>query len=203
MMPTITVVGRAEVAVVPDEANVGLSVHAIGATPADAYAQAGERARVLVSVLDELEISPASRSTSGIWVDEEPEPDGENRRPSEFRAGERLSVRVAPEAVEGLLEAAVARAEAQVQGPHWIVAPNNPARSEALGAAAANARARAEALAAGLGVRVGSVAEATEDWPSHAPYGASFAPIMNEMPVEGGQATVVGTVSVTFEVEPA
>ena len=170
MMPTITVVGRAEVAVVPDEANVGLSVHAIGATPADAYAQAGERARVLVSVLDELEISPASRSTSGIWVDEEPEPDGENRRPSEFRAGERLSVRVAPEAVEGLLEAAVARAEA---------------------------------LAAGLGVGVGSVAEATEDWPSHAPYGASFAPMMNGMPVEGGQATVVGTVSVTFEVEPA
>jgi uncharacterized protein YggE len=202
-MPTITVTGQAEVAVPPDEASVALSVDALGPTPADAYAEAAERARALVGVLDELKIEPERRSTSGIWVDEEPEPNSEGRRPSEYRAGERVTVRVAPAAVGPLLDAAVSRAQASVQGPHWIVAPENPARRDALTAAAEDARARAEALAAGLALRVVAVSEASEGGPGYSPVrAASFAPFGGGMPVEGGQSTVASAVSVTFEVEP-
>jgi uncharacterized protein YggE len=202
-MPTITVTGHAEVATPPDEASVSLSVHAVAGTPAKAYAEAADRARTLFAVLDELEVAADRRSTSGVWVDEEPEPDFEGRRPSEYRAGERVTIRVAPEAVGTLLAVAVSRGQAQVRGPDWIVAADNPARSDVLRLAAENARTRADALAAGLGVRIRGLAEAVEGGPAY-PVSRSpaFAPLAGGMPVESGASTVVGAVSVTFDVEP-
>jgi uncharacterized protein YggE len=201
-MATLTVTGYGEVSVPPDEAKVDLSVRTVAATPGQALENVAERARSLVRLLDELGVPPPKRSTSGIWVNDEVEPDAEGRRDGRFQAGERLSVSLPVENVGALLDAAVSRADAYLEGPRFVVAPDNPARNAALHAAGENARARAEAFAAGLGLRVGNVAEASEGGPVY-PVVRGFGPMDAGPPIEAGQATVSTTVSVTFEVEPA
>jgi uncharacterized protein YggE len=151
-MATITVNGYGEVSVPPDEATVTLGVECVAATPRDAMSEVAEQARALVGLLDELEIPPAKRSTTGVLVSEAGEHDPQGQ------------------------------------------------------AAAENARARAEAVAAGLGVRLGAIVEAKEEAAFHpVPRQASFAPLAMEggPPIEAGEATIAGNVSVTFQVEPA
>lgn len=207
-MATITVTGRAQVSVPPDEATVTLRVDSVAATPTEALATVGEHARELFALLDELGIAPAKRSTSGVSVSEEGEHDSEGRwQHRGYRAGERLTVTVADaETVGRLLGEAVERTGARVEGPWWAVAVDNPARAEALRAAAEDARSRAEALAAGLGARVGAVSEAVEGESRRPlPFSreASFAPRAAAPPVEAGEAAVTVAVTVTFQVEPA
>ena len=198
-MPTITVSGYGEVSVPPDEARVDLSVRAVAESPGEALANVAERARGLIALLDELEIPPEKRSTSGVWATDEFEPEVAGR----YQAGERFTVALPMDRVGSLLDAATSRVEARVEGPRFVIASDNPARNEALRIAAENARGRAEALAAGLGLRVGAVVEATEGGPMYpVAQTASFAPMAVGPPIEASQATVVGTVSVTFEVEP-
>jgi uncharacterized protein YggE len=202
-MAKITVTGYGEVAVPPDEAVVDLTVTARGDSPGQALASVAERARSVVEVMDELGVPPAKRTTSGIWTNEEFDTEVEALRGS-YHAGERLTVAVPTDLVGRLLDAAVTRAEAQVEGPRFIVAQDNPARAEALTAAAENARTRGEALAAGLGLRLGAVVEGGE--------GGGFHPVVRQSigfgsldapPVEASQASVSATVSITFEAEPA
>jgi uncharacterized protein len=201
-MATITVSGYGEISVPPDEARVDLSVRTVAATPGEALGNVAERARDLVALLDELGVPAAKRSTSGVWVNDEVEPDAEGRRAGRYEAGERLAVALPVDKVGALLDAAVSRADAYLEGPRFVVAPENPARDAALRAAGENARARAEALAGGLGLRVGNVAEANEGGAMY-PVTRGFGPLEAGPPIEAGQATVSATVSVTFEVEPA
>jgi uncharacterized protein YggE len=205
-MATITVFGYGEVSVPPDEARVDLSVRTVAATPGEALRNVAERARALVQLLDELEIPPEKRSTSGIWVDEV-EPYAEGGRDGGYQASERLNVALPTESVATLLDAATSRADAHVEGPRLVIAPDNPARNQALRVAAENAHARAESLASGLGMRLGSVVEAHEGgtaYPTTQTAGfGPLAPLPVEPPIEASRATVVAAISVTFEVEPA
>jgi uncharacterized protein len=205
-MSTITVSGYSEVSVPPDEATVTLGVEFVAATPREAMSEVAEQARALVGLLDELEIPAAKRSTTGVQVSEAGEHDERGRwQHRGFRAAERLSVAAGPDVLGELIGSAVDRADARVDGPHWRIAADNPARRQALQAAAENARARAEAVAAGLGVRLGAIVEAKEEPAFHPmPRQASFAPLAEGAPpIEAGEATVACTVSVTFQVEPA
>jgi uncharacterized protein len=201
-MATITVNGYGEVSVPPDEAKIDLSVRTVAATPGEALANVAERAGQLVALLDELGVPAAKRSTSGIWVNDEVEPDAEGRRKGRYQAGERLTVSLPVDTVGSLLDAAVSRADAYLEGPRFVVAPENPARDAALRAAGENARVRAGALAAGLGLRVGNVTEASEGGAVY-PVMRGFGALDAGPPIEAGQATVSATVSVTFEVEQA
>jgi uncharacterized protein YggE len=206
-MATITVNGYGEVLVPPDEATATLGVECVAATPREAMSEVAEQARALVGLLDALEIPPAKRSTTGVLVSEAGEHDPQGRwQHRGFRAVESLTVAAGAEVLGELIGGAVDRARARVNGPHWRVAADNPARREALQAAAENARARAEAVAAGLGVRLGAIVEAKEEAAFHPmPRQASFAPLTMEggPPIEAGEATIAGNVSVTFQVEPA
>jgi uncharacterized protein YggE len=203
-MATLTVNGYGEVSVPPDEASVALSLEAVDTTPREAMAEVAERARALIGLLDDLEIPPAKRSTTGVVVSEAGEHDNQGRwQHRGFRAAERLTVAAGPEALGELIGAAVDRAGARVEGPRWLVAADNPARKEALQAAAANARERAEVVAAGLGVRVGAVAEAKEE-AAVSPTPRTFATLADAgPPVEAGELSVACTLSVTFQVESA
>ena len=205
-MATITVNGYGEVSVPPDEATLMLGVDAVASTPRDAMAEVAERARELIALLDELGIPPAKRSTSGVQVSEAGDYDDQGRwQHRGFRAVEQLTVAAAAEVLGELIGGAVERGRARVDGPRWLVAPDNPARKQVLQAAAENARERADAVAAGLGVRVGAVAEAKEEAAAYPVVRqATFARMAEAAPpIEAGELTVSCTVSVTFQVEPA
>jgi uncharacterized protein len=204
-MATITVNGYGEVSVPPDEAMMTFSVEAVDTTPREAMAKATEQARALVGLLDELEIRGPKRTTTGVLVFEAGEYDNQGVwQHRGFRAAERLSVAAAPGMVAELIGGAVDRARTRVDGPHWVVASDNPARKQALRAAAEDARDRAEAVAAGLDVEVGAVAEAKEEAAAY-PVPRQVALQMADAapPIEAGEMTISCTVSVTFQVEPA
>jgi uncharacterized protein len=204
-MATITVNGYGEVSVPPDEGTLTFSVESVAATPREATSEVAEQARALVGLLDELEIPAGKRSTTGVLVSEAGEHDQQGRwQHRGFRAAESLTVAAASGALGDLIGGAVERAQARVDGPRWQVAANNPARKEALQAAAENARTRAEAVAAGLGVRVGAVVEAKEEAAYHpvARQAAFGAMMEGAPPIEAGEMTVACTLSVTFQVEP-
>jgi uncharacterized protein YggE len=204
-MATITVNGYGEVSVPPDEASMTFSLEAVDAEPREAMAKVAEPARTLVALLDELEIPAAKRTTTGVLVSEAGEYDNQGRwQHRGFRAAERLSVAAAPDTISELIGSAVDRARTRVDGPRWGVASDNPARQQALQAAAENARERAEAVAAGLGVRVGAVAEAKEEAAVYpVARQATFAAMAEAgPPIEAGEMTIACTLSVTFQVEP-
>lgn len=126
----------------PDEGTLTSSVESVAATPREAMSEVAELARALVGLLDEFEIQAAKRSTTGVLVSEAGEHDQQGRcQHRGFRAAESLTVAAAPEALGDLIGGAVERAQARVNGPHWQVAADNPARREAMQAAAENARA--------------------------------------------------------------
>jgi uncharacterized protein YggE len=205
-MATITVTGYGEVSVPPDEASVTLSVEAVDTTPREAMAKVAEQARTLIELLDELEILAAKRTTTGVLVSEAGDYDNQGRwQHRGFRAAERLSVAAAPAVLGELIGGAVDRARARVDGPRWVLASDSPARNQALQAAAENARERAGAVAAGLGVRVGAVAEAKEEAAVYpVARQATFAPMAEAgPPIEAGEMTISCALSVTFQVEPA
>jgi uncharacterized protein YggE len=204
-MATITVNGYGEASVPPDEATMTFSIEAVDTTPREAMAKVTEQARELVELLDGLEIPVAKRTTTGVLVSEAGEYDNQGVwQHRGFRAAERLSVAAAPELVGELIGGAVDRARTRIDGPHWVVGSDNPARKQALRAAAEDARERAEAVATGLGVQVGAVAEAKEEAAAYpVPRQASLRMAEAAPPIEAGEMTISCTVSVTFQVEPA
>jgi uncharacterized protein len=204
-MATITVSGYGEVSVPPDEATLTFGFESVAATPREAMSEVAGSARKLVGLLDELELPSGKRATSGVQLSEAGEHDQQGRwQHRGFRAIERFTVAAGAELLGELIGAAVDRAGARVEGPYWRVATDNPARKEALRAAAANARERAEAVADELGVRVGAVVEAKEESGFHPlPRQASFGALAEAVPIEAGEATIACNLSVTFQVEPA
>lgn len=205
-MATITVNGYGQVSVPPDEGSLTFSVESVAATPRESMTEVAEQARALVGLLDELEIPAPKRATTGVLVSEAGDYDQQGRwQHRGFRAAESLTIAAAPEVLGDLIGGAVERAKARVDGPRWQVAADNPARRQAVQAAAENARERAEAVAAGLGVRVGAVVEAKEE--------AGYQPVPRQVafgamreatpPIEAGEAIVACTITVSFQVEPA
>jgi uncharacterized protein YggE len=204
-MATITVNGYGEVSLPPDEASMTFSLDAVGSTPRDAMAEVAERARELVALLEELEIPAAKRSTTGVQVSEAGEYDNQGRwQHRGYRAVEQVTVAAEPQALGELIGGAVERGRARVDGPRWVIAADNPARTVALQDAARSARERAEAVAAGLGVRVGAVAEAKEEAAVYpVPRQATFQAMADAgPPIEAGELTISCTLAVTFQVEP-
>jgi hypothetical protein len=207
-MATLTVVGRAEVSVPPDEASLALAVDAVSPTASEALADVAERTKSLIALLEERGVGAASRTTSGVSEREEGGHDADGRwQHRGYRASERLKVRVNDaETLGRLVGEAIERANAHVEGPWWSVSTANPARRQVPRAAGEDARTRADALAAGLGVRVGALAEAVESGgarpePRPGVGVARAATFAGAVPVEPGEATVEATVSVTFQVE--
>src|SRR5579875_3918045 len=67
----VSVVGEARLRAEPDEAMVLVTLSALAETPGPALEEVARRSQSLVAVLEELSISSADRSTSGVSVREE------------------------------------------------------------------------------------------------------------------------------------
>jgi uncharacterized protein YggE len=212
-LATISVRGESAVPVQPDELRLQLTLTEVRQAVGEAYDEVAKRAAQLAGVLSELGIDESARSTSAVLVREEREYDDERGRTVHrgYSATSSTHLRVADPSIAGrLIQQAVTETGAQVSGPWWHVAEENPARLEACRRAASNARAKAEAYAEALGTRLGAVAEVSEPDPRvgpgvHRAAQAGFMPLMPdgpEIPVEGGELEVRAAVEVSYAVEP-
>jgi hypothetical protein len=193
----------------PDTVELSLTVSALEASPDAALRRTAERSEALSGLMDEAGIPPERRVTSGVTVRPQREYERQRWVDKGFFAAATTVVRLDdPAAIGDLLREAIARAEAQVDGPWWRVAPDNPARAEACRLATAEARRKAEAYAEGLGVRLGSVLSIRE------PNGQAAVPRVmpmaartqamgdeTEIGVEAGHLDVSASVEVTFQLQ--
>jgi uncharacterized protein len=201
-MATVTVRGSATVPAKPDAATVALTVSAEAEAAEDAFRQVAERSQELERVYDGLAIASAQRTTEGVSVQPVYDYVDNRQQLRGYRASARTVIRVAEaEVVAGLLQQAVSRAGAQLEGPWWTVDPENPARLEACRRAATLAKARAEAYAGALGMRLGALQSIVEPGaivPGPPPR-IAFAAV-EEIPVSPGEQAVTASVELTFEV---
>jgi uncharacterized protein YggE len=204
----ITVRGEAVVATTPDEVRFRLSVSAVRSRHTEALQDVTARSHELDALLDELGIPKTQRTTSGISIRENREWVEERSVHRGYEARASIVVRLLDPSIAGrLLEGAVDRAQALVDGPWWSVAGENPARLEACGDAARDARRKAEAFAEASGLGVGpivSIREAVE-----APWrggggmlsGGTRAVSAEEIGIEPGQLDVFASVTIAFAIE--
>lgn len=165
MSAAVTVRGTAVVNIAPDEVTLALTVSYLDRTPESALAEVGRRSAALDALLDEMGIESRQRTTTGATVRERAEWDAESKRQIHrgYAAANEVRLRLSdPEPVGRLMSEAVARAHAEISGPDWSIALDNPARLEACRLAALNARARAEAYVAALGARLGAIVSVAE-----------------------------------------
>ncbi|MGH2861846.1 MAG: SIMPL domain-containing protein [Solirubrobacteraceae bacterium] len=199
--PTVTVTGSAIVRTEPDEAVVWISLTALKDLPGSALADVGHRSTGLVALLDEVGVGKADRSTSGVTVYEEFEHGAAGRRSVGHHAVSRVSVRLTePDLIGRLIERSTADLAAQIDGPHWLISPDNPARLKAARQAAADAQRTAQAYAEGVGAELGRLIRLAE--PEH-PRGlrtaaASAKHPAGDMPVEPGESEVTAAIAATF-----
>jgi uncharacterized protein len=148
-------------------------------------------ARSARAALGELGVAPERRSTTGVTVREEFDYADGKQVHRGFRAQNVITARLADAAVAGkLIQTSIDRAKAEVRGPVWWIAPDNPARIEACKRAASEARRKAEAYAEALGLRLGSVAEIRE------------ATAGGVGPMPRGKALTLAATDATIEVDP-
>ena len=201
--PVVTVRGEAVVAGRPDEGIWTVEVTRQDSGASSALAEVATRSQALESLFDELGIPPAKRATSGVTVHEEFDYVDGKQAHRGFRATNSVVVRVADSSVAAtLVEQAVTRAGASVQGPTWYVAPDNPARLDACRGAAEEARRKAEAYALALGLHLGAVSEIREaqEGTGVLPLGGMLRATSMEasVPVDSGDLSIVARVDVTF-----
>lgn len=201
--PSVTARGDAIVRTEPDEALLWVTLSALRSESPDALADVAARAEILISLLDEMGISAADRSTSGVTVQEEFEHTQDGRRSLGQRATSVTSIRVTELKLIGeLISRTTGEVGAHVAGPQWQIAPGNPARLEAARQAAADGRRKARAYAEALGAGLGRLIEVSEpENPSvvmRASKAMSAGAMGAPMPIEPGEMEVSASVRVTF-----
>ena len=207
-MASVTVRGTATAGATPDEATVVVELAELRSTAEEAYTRVAERSAALRALFDELGIEPARRSSGGVSVGEHVEYVEGRQQHRGYRASARTSLRLHDaDLVARVLREAVARADARVEGPWWIVRPDNPAHLEAARAAAAAARGKAEAYADALGVRLGALERVAEPGlepptPRYAERAMLAADAgAPEIGVEPGELLVSASIEVTYGLE--
>lgn len=210
MPATITVAGTAIVPAQPDEVAIGIALSHLAPTPDAAIAEVAVRSQQLEAIFSELGISRDRWTTSGVSVNEEREWDGNRQVHRGYRAGARVQLRVADAQLVGkVMHEAVRRCQAAIDGPTWLIKPDNPAHDEARRRAASTSRAKAETYAAALGARLGSILTVTEpglapEPPRPMPKGARMMAMeaaAPEITVQSGDLDITATIIVTFALE--
>ena len=164
---TVAVRGDAIVRTEPDAAILRITLSAFEDSPGQALSDVAQRAEALGTLLDELGVREADRSSAGVSVAEEFDPPTRGNRGLGHRATARIAVQLAdPEAIATAISRASEDLGATIDGPHWFVTAGNPARLEAARQAAADARNKAQAYAAGVGVTLDGLIRLVEPIPA-------------------------------------
>jgi uncharacterized protein len=203
--PTVTVRGDAVVRSEPDEAVLWIALDALEDAPGTALSDVSVRTTALAALLDELGVAKTDRSTTGVTVSEEFDHTEEKGRHSlGHRAVARISVRlIDPEIIGQLIAQATESLAARIEGPRWLISPDNPVRLEASRQAAVAASRKAQAYAEGVGAKLGRLVQLSEPGVQHEmPMRLARArPASAPMPVEVGEHEVGASIEATFLLE--
>jgi uncharacterized protein len=202
--PTVTVRGNAVVRAEPDEAALWISLSALQDAPGLALFDVSARSNALVTLLDELGVDTADRSTTGITVYEDFDHTASGRRSLGHRAIFRVSVRLTdPDLIGQLIAQATENLAARIDGPRWLISPTNPVRLEAARQAAADSRRKAQAYAEGVGATLGRLIRLAEPDEKVAVRAAGgLRPMAAEpIPIEPGEHDVTASVHATFALD--
>jgi uncharacterized protein YggE len=204
-VPTVTVRGEALLRAEPDEAVLWIGLSALEDAAGAALSDVAARSRGLSALLDELGVDKADRMTSGITVAEEFDQTAEGRQSLGHRAVSRVVLRLAdPDLIGRVIVLATEELSARVEGPRWLIAPDNPIRLGAAREAAADARRKAEAYAKGVDATVGRLIRLSEAGEPHVMKGVRLSAGSHEqMPVEPGEHAVVASIEATFALDVA
>jgi uncharacterized protein len=202
-VPTVTVRGNALIRTEPDEAVLWITLSALEQTPGTALSDVSARSNTLVSLLDDMGVGKAERSTTGVTVYEEFDHTEQGRRSLGHRAVSRVSVRLSdPEVIGRLIAQATADVDARIDGPHWLISLDNPVRLEAARQAAGDARRKAQAYAEGVGAKLGQLIRLSEPGDMHVIHAtAARAQLREALPVEPGEHEVTASIQATFALE--
>ena len=205
--PTVSVIGEAVLRAEPDEAMVVVTLSALDARPGPALENVAHRSDALLGLLDELEIAPSDRSTTGVSVHEDFDHTSEGRRSLGHRAVSAVAVRLTElELIGRLIARATTELDARVDGPRWQIAPHNPVRLEAARQAAANGQRKAQAYAEGVGARLGAMVRLAEPDSEVLSRRSStiqaLAASAGGMPIEPGEQEISAAIVITFTLIP-
>jgi uncharacterized protein len=200
--PTVTVRGDAVIRAEPDEAMLWITLSALEDAPGPALSDVSTRSHALVALLDELGVDKTDRSTTGITVYEEFDHTQSGRRSLGHRAISRVSVRLTdPDLIGRLIAQATEDLAARIDGPRWLISPDNPVRLKAARQAAADAQQKAQAYAEGVSAKLGRLIRLTEPDTPHtiARAAGGLKPMTVEpMPIEPGEHEVTASIQATF-----
>lgn len=204
--PTVSVVGEAVLHAEPDEAMVVVTLSKLDARPGPALEDVAHRSDALFGLLDELEIAPPDRSTTGVSVHEDFDHTSEGRRTLGHRAVCAVAVRLTElELIGRLITRATTELDARVDGPRWQIAPQNPVRLEAARQAAADGQRKAQAYAEGVGARLGPLVKLAEPESEMFSRRSKIQPLSASgggMPIEPGAQEITAAIEVTFVLIP-
>jgi uncharacterized protein YggE len=208
--PSVTVRGEAVLRAEPDEAMLWVTLSALEDDPGKALADVARRSDALVAMLDELAVAKQDRSTTGVTVYEEFDHTRGGRRSLGHRAVASVSARLTnPEPIGRLIAKATTELQAQIDGPRWQIAADNPVRLDAAHEAAAAAQRKAQAFAAGVGAKLGGLISLIEPSTEARMHRSGLRPMAaiaaagggDQMPIEPGEHEVTAAIDATFALE--
>lgn len=210
-IPQVVTVGRGEVELKPDRAQVLFSVETRAASAAAAGAENGRRQRAVLDTLRQLGISPEQIQTEFLQVTPEMVYPGQGLPPKVSGYVARNSVRVEVLRLEQtgiLVDAGLAKGSTGIGGLQFYSSKAAEARREALSKAVVAARLDAEAMAKAAGYQLGELLEIVGTPSFDGPVrvnmemrSAKASGDMGPTPVNPGEIKVSETVTVRWAVK--
>jgi uncharacterized protein YggE len=205
---TVTVIGKAEVTVAPNEAVLQLSVESDGADAAKAMDANSQAMQKVIDRLKAEGVEDSAIETANVTVYPVRTYDPQTGQESltGYRAQNAVTVTLKdPLKVGKVLAVAVEAGATSISGPVWGLSEDNAAVTEALKKAVADARTKAEAVAGAQGVKLGEVLMLNEggvEVPVAPVYRealdtAASGGKVTEPPISAGTIDITATVTVT------
>lgn len=215
-IPTISVTGSAEVRAAPDEARVSLGIVAQKEAAKGAQNEANRIASAILEAIGQLDVPKEDVRTSRLTltpVYESPKSRQHDPVPTEpriiaYRASNVVTVRLSDlSKIGAVIDAGIGAGANQVQGVAFQLRQDETLRERALRQATAAARSKAAAIAETLGVELGPILEAEEGGVSirypqqHGLQMMTMEARAADTPVEPGEITVSGSVTLRYRIE--
>jgi uncharacterized protein len=218
-VPSLTVAGRGEARVAPDEATVRLGVLAQEPTAAAAQQQVNRVAAAVLQAVRKLGVRPeqiqtSELSLSPVFAPVRPQPQGaageapQGPRIVGYQASNVVSITLDKiDQVGAVADAALGAGANRLEGVGFGLRHDEAARQAALRDAVTQARSKAAALAAAMRVRLVEVLEVQEEGAVTAPpprFEALRASALAGVgtPVSSGQMEVIAGVVVRYRIAP-